>query len=163
MGFRLLRSQPDAQLPGCRVVESSHASVRSIEYEFGGERFSLNPSALVLLAVAVGIVGGIYGVGGGAIIAPYLMAILGLPAYTVAGAALLGTLVTSVAGVAGFAMLGQMPDWKLGMLLGAGGLAGSYFGARLQKRLPERSIRGFVAIVVLAIAIGYTAQFFLTL
>ena len=54
-----------------------------------------------------------------------------------------------------------MPDWKLGLLFGAGGLAGSYFGARLQKRLPERWIRGFVAIVVLAIAVSYTVEFFL--
>ena len=55
---------------------------------------------IVLLSFVVGIVGGIYGIGGGAIIAPFFIAIYGLPVYTVAGAALMGTFVTSVAGVA---------------------------------------------------------------
>jgi uncharacterized protein len=161
MGIRLLRRHSETQRPGGRVVESSHASTNCIEYNFGGEQFSLNPWALVLLSVIVGIVGGIYGVGGGAIIAPYLMGILQLPAYTVAGAALLATLVTSIAGVAGFAALGQMPDWRLGLLFGAGGLAGSYVGARLQKRLPEPWIRTIVATLVIAIAVGYSVEFFL--
>ena len=161
MGIRLLRSQPASAIAGPAIVKACHASARRIEYDFGGEHFSLSPIALAGMAVVVGVVGGIYGVGGGAIIAPYLMAILRLPAYTVAGAALAGTLLTSIAGVAGFAILGQTPDWQLGLLFGAGGLAGSYFGARLQKRVPERWIRSFVAVAVIAIAAGYTAEFFL--
>ena len=163
MGVRLLSSRPDAPACGGAVVGASSISVHRIDYEYGGEKFSLNPAALVALALVVGVVGGIYGVGGGAIIAPYLMAILGLPAYTVAGAALVGTFVTSIAGVAGFAVLGQMPDWRLGLLFGAGGFAGSYWGARLQKRLPERWIRLLVAVLVLAISGAYTAQFFVAI
>jgi uncharacterized membrane protein YfcA len=163
MGVRLLSSRPDAPACGGAVVGASSISVHRIDYEYGGEKFSLNPAALVALALVVGVVGGIYGVGGGAIIAPYLMAILGLPAYTVAGAALVGTFVTSIAGVAGFAVMGQVPDWRLGLLFGAGGFAGSYWGARLQKRLPERWIRLLVAVLVLAISGAYTAQFFVAI
>lgn len=40
------------------------------------------------LSFVVGIVGGIYGIGGGAIIAPFFVTFFGLPVYTVAGAAL---------------------------------------------------------------------------
>ena len=40
------------------------------------------------------------GIGGGAIMAPFFVSVFGLPVYTVAGAALMGTLITSVAGVA---------------------------------------------------------------
>ena len=47
----------------------------------------------------MGIIGGIYGIGGGAIIAPFLVAFFHLPVYAVAGAALMGTFVTFIAGV----------------------------------------------------------------
>jgi uncharacterized membrane protein YfcA len=133
------------------------------------EGSSLRPAAIVPVALAVGVIGGIYGVGGGAIIAPFAMTILGLPARVVAGAALLGTLATSIAGVASFEILGRttlaagtavQPDWALGLLFGAGGLLGGYFGARLQKYLPERGIRLFLGLLVMSLALAYTAGFF---
>ncbi len=133
------------------------------------ESSSLRPAAIVPPALMVGVIGGIYGVGGGAIIAPFAMTILGLPARVVAGAALFGTFVTSVAGVASFEILGRtalaagaavQPDWALGLLLGAGGLMGSYLGARLQKHLPERWIRLFLGLLILGLALGYIAGFF---
>jgi uncharacterized protein len=58
-----------------------------------------------LLSLAVGVIGGIYGVGGAAIIAPFLVAILGLSITEIAGAAFMSTLITSVAGIAAFEML----------------------------------------------------------
>lgn len=44
----------------------------------------------MVLCFIVGIVGGIYGIGGGAIVAPFLVTFFGLPVYTVAGATLMG-------------------------------------------------------------------------
>lgn len=135
------------------------------------ERTSFKPVPMAGVALFVGIIGGIYGVGGGAMIAPFAMTVLRLPARTVAGAALLGTLVTSVAGVAAFELLsltrfpaGAMvqPDWALGLLFGAGGLLGSYFGARLQKYWPERWIRLFLALLVTGLALTYIVRFFVT-
>ena len=54
-------------------------------YEFLGETFTFNVPALFLLALVVGLIGGTYGIGGGAIIAPFLAAIFKLPMYTIAG------------------------------------------------------------------------------
>ena len=59
---------------------------------------------LVLLAAAVGCVGGIYGIGGGSILAPVLTG-TGRPPSEVAPAALASTFVTSVAGVVTFTLL----------------------------------------------------------
>ncbi len=127
-----------------------------------------HPAAMTAVAAATGVIGGIYGVGGGAIIAPFAMTILRLPARAVAGAALLGTLVTSAAGIAAFEMLSRtalaggaavQPDWTLGLMLGAGGLAGGYCGARLQKHLPERWIRLLLGVVLAGIAAAYILGF----
>jgi hypothetical protein len=43
-------------------------------------------------------------------------------------------------------------------LFGAGGLLGTYCGARLQKHLPERLIRVALAVIVCAIALSYAAR-----
>ena len=163
LGVRLLRA-PSAErergIPPGTFVKTLLVSPRRIAYEFHGRTFAFHPAALFLLALVVGVVGGIYGVGGGAIIAPFLVAVLDLPVYTIAGAALMATFVTSIAGVAAFALLGMPPDWLLGALFGLGGLAGSYAGASLQKYVPERWIRLFLAVVVTVLALSYTAQFF---
>ena len=115
---------------------------------------------LVALAVAVGCVGGIYGIGGGSILAPVLIG-SGRPPADVAPAALASTFVTSVAGVVTFMILSihqhavVAPDWPTGLALGVGGLAGAYTGARLQKRLPDVLIRRIVGILVIAIGVRY--------
>jgi hypothetical protein len=119
----------------------------------------VNSMMLTLVALPVGIIGGIYGVGGAAIIAPFAVTIMHLPARKIAGPALLGTLITSIGGIASFIIAAKGPDWSLGLLFGLGGLAGSYCGARLQKHLPERWIRLSLAILVLATAVSYISQF----
>ena len=112
--------------------------------------------ALIALAALVGCVGGIYGIGGGSILAPILIG-AGRRAAEVAPAALASTFVTSVAGVITFTVLSLhqhgsvAPDWPTGVALGAGGLAGGYTGARVQSRLPDALIRRLVGILVFAI------------
>ena len=75
-------------LPAEAVVKTVRFSLSRVEYEFWGERFSFSTPAMFILAVVVGIIGGTYGIGGGAIIAPFCVAVFHLPVYTVAGAAL---------------------------------------------------------------------------
>ena len=115
---------------------------------------------LVLLALVVGCVGGIYGIGGGSIIAPVLIS-TGRPAADVAPAALASTLVTSVAGVVTFTILSAQahgsvaPNWPTGVALGVGGLVGSYLGARLQSRLPDHLIRRLLGVLEVAVGIRF--------
>jgi uncharacterized protein len=118
------------------------------------------PPVLITLAAVVGCVGGIYGIGGGSILAPILIG-TGRRAADVAPAALASTFVTSVAGVVTFGILALhqhgsvAPDWPTGIALGAGGLAGAYTGARIQSRLPETAIRRIVGVLVVAIGVRY--------
>jgi uncharacterized membrane protein YfcA len=115
---------------------------------------------LVLLAAVVGTIGGIYGIGGGSILAPILIS-AGRSPKEVAPAALAATFVTSVAGVITFLILSAhhhgpvAPDWPTGIALGIGGLAGAYTGARVQHRLPEMLIRRVLGVLVAAIGARY--------
>ena len=138
------KSRVASGLPPEAVVKTVSVSFTRIEYEFWGERFSYSTIAMFFLAFAVGIIGGTYGIGGGAIIAPFCVAVFHLPVYTIAGAALMGTLITSVAGVVFYSVIpakagmSTSPDWLLGFLFGAGGFVGIYLGARFQKFVPKR-------------------------
>ena len=112
------------------------------------------------LALVVGTVGGIYGIGGGSILGPILVG-LGFTVTEVAPAALAATFLTSLAGVATFAALsidgsGNIaPDWIVGIGLGVGGLGGSYLGASLQERVSEGVLRLALGLLALALGVRY--------
>jgi uncharacterized membrane protein YfcA len=161
-----LHSRTAAGLPPEAVVKTVSFSFSRIEYEFWGERFSFSVPAMFLLAFVVGVIGGTYGIGGGAIIAPFCVAVFHLPVYTVAGAALLGTFITSVVGVIFYSLLPAVnglptsPDWALGFLFGLGGFAGMYIGARLQKYVPQKIIKVLLGLMILSLALRYIQQYF---
>jgi uncharacterized membrane protein YfcA len=147
-------------LPPAARVRTVSWGFKQVAYEFLGETFYFNVPALFLLALVVGLIGGTYGIGGGAIIAPFLAAIFKLPMYTIAGAALLGTLVTSVAGVGIYYAIGIHPDLLLGALFGIGGFCGMYIGARLQKFVSGKVIRIGLGLVISSLALRYIVGFF---
>ena len=115
---------------------------------------------LVGLSLAVGVVGGIYGIGGGSILAPLLVS-MGLSVRAVAPAALASTYLTSAAGIATYAVLsirgeGNIaPDWILGLFVGAGGLIGGYVGASMQGRIAEQALRRGLGVLALALGVRY--------
>jgi uncharacterized membrane protein YfcA len=160
-----LRSGPWGDVsPGSAVVEIGRVSLWRVEYEFGGTQHSFSIPAVFLLSLVVGVIGGIYSIGGGSIIAPFLVTVFELPVYTVAGATIIGTFVTSVLGVAFYEILAATPlgeqvtvgpDWFLGTVMGIGGLAGTYVGARLQRFLPDFWIRTILGILVTLLALRY--------
>jgi uncharacterized membrane protein YfcA len=161
-----LKAKVSAGLPAEAVVRTTSFSLNRVEYEFWGQRFSYNPWGMLALAFAVGVIGGTYGIGGGAIIAPFCVAVFNLPVYTVAGAALMGTFLTSIAGVFFYSVMPAQagittrPDWLLGFLFGVGGFAGMYLGARLQKYVPQKLIKTMLGAIIIVLAGQYILQLF---
>ncbi|WP_246238640.1 TSUP family transporter [Acrocarpospora corrugata] len=119
--------------------------------------------AIGLLAVVVGMAGGMYGIGGGSLLGPILVG-RGLPVAGVAPAALASTFVTSIAGALTFGVLSLTttgdiaPEWALGLVCGLGGLIGGYVGAHLQPRLPETGLRLLLGGLAIAVAGMYAVQ-----
>ncbi len=155
-----------AGMPADAVVKTVLFSLSRVEYEFWGERFSFSTPAMFFLACVVGVIGGTYGIGGGAIIAPFCVAVFHLPVYTVAGAALLGTFITSIAGVFFYSVIpvkagmATAPDWLLGFLFGAGGFFGMYLGARAQRFVPQNFIKLSLGLIITFLALNYIIQYF---
>ena len=136
-------------------------SLNQYKFEFQDEVYNCSTSGIFILSLIVGLVGGIYGIGGGAIIAPFLVAIYRLPVYAIAGATLLGTLVTSIAGVLFYQIIAPFyetttmtvsPDWALGALFGFGGLFGIYLGAKVQRFVQVKWLKLLLGLIILFVA-----------
>lgn len=154
--------------PGRPCIRTLSWSLSCTEYEFFGERFRFHTTGLFVLSLVVGLVGGVYGIGGGAIIAPFIVSFFGLPIHTIAGATLMGTCVTSVGGVLFYEFFGPYvalpgqsvrPDWLLGFLFGIGGFVGMYVGARAQKYVPSSIIRPTLAIIIFGLGLRYVLAY----
>ncbi len=172
IAFKLLKeafnSRAAATIDSCSLndkVEETSIELKTTRFKFKNAAYSFSTANLLGLALAVGIIGGVYGIGGGSIIAPFLITFFRLPVYAIAGAVLLGTLVSSVAGVIFYSLIPingavATPDWLLGILFGVGGLVGMYLGARVQKYVPEKWIKLMLGAVIMIVAAKYILKFF---
>lgn len=151
------------------LIRTVDISWRRYTYEFYGEVFSLNIIRLFIFLLIIGVVGGAYGIGGAAIVAPFLLTFFGLPVYTIAGATLTANFVTSIAGVLFYVLMAPFykntgisisPDWGLGILLGLGGFMGIYLGAVTQRYFPARLIKVTLALISLLLALKYILKVF---
>lgn len=148
------------------VVEISEFSTRRIAYTFQGETHSCPTIGIFMISLIAGIFGGAYGVGGAAIIAPFIVSWFRLPVHTISGATLMGAFLTSVAGVLFYTLIAPYfpqqsvaPDWMLGLLFGIGGMAGVYCGARCQKHAPAAAIKWMLCIITIGTAIKYMLEY----
>jgi len=107
-------------------------------------------SPRVLLAgLAVGILTGFFGVGGGFLVVPALVLVLGLPMRAAVGTSLIVIALNAAAALAGHLRYGGI-DVTVTLLFIAGGAGGSLVGSRLSGRVDERRLRqGFAGMVVL--------------
>jgi len=123
----------------------------------------LSSRAIVGLALGVGVVGGVYGIGGGSILSPLLVG-SGMTVAVAAPSSLAATFVTSIIGALTFAVLSLFahgsigPDWPIGIACGLGGLVGGYLGARLQPHLPERALRLLLGCLALGVGGLYLVE-----
>ena len=103
---------------------------------------------LVLIGAAGGALSGFFGVGGGIVLVPLILLMIG-PTRRVAHATSLGAIVAlSAAGMVGFAISDQV-HWIAGLTLGAGGVVGGAVGAHYMNRLSARALKLIFAVVLI--------------
>jgi uncharacterized membrane protein YfcA len=161
------------------------ADWREIRFAHGETTHAFTVLPMLALSFVVGVIGTAYGIGGGSFMVPLCLAVWRLPLHAIAGttpvrrrkrapvavwrlplhaiagATLTATLLTSAIALVAYSWLpapagvAVRPDWALGVAFGAGGLVGTYLGARMQKRVPQRTLKGFLALLLLGLAIHY--------
>lgn len=105
---------------------------------------------MVLGGVLVGIGASFTGLGGGFLIVPLLLT-LGYPAQKAVGTSFLAILVISVSALVAHNRLANV-DYRLGILLGIGGILGAQVGARLLENVATGSFKRIFAGVLVGLA-----------
>ncbi|QJE74470.1 sulfite exporter TauE/SafE family protein [Aerophototrophica crusticola] len=132
-----------------------HTWLHGLPFKMRFPRSRLYISAL--LPAGIGFVGGILvaimGIGGGFLLVPAMIYILGMPTGLVAGTSLFQIIFST--GMAAFlqAATNQTVDIVLAMLLLVGGVIGAQFGTRAGARLRGEQARALLALMVMAVAV----------
>jgi uncharacterized membrane protein YfcA len=102
-------------------------------------------------ALGVGLITGFFGVGGGFVIVPALVLVLG---FGIREATATGLLVISINALAALAVRGpEYLDWAIALPMAFGAVAGSYGGAMIAPRMPRERLRQAFAALMVAAAV----------
>ena len=107
---------------------------------------------VALIGVVAGFMSGYVGVGGGFIMVPLFVSMLGIPMRLASGTSLTAVCILAIPGVIEQAVLGNI-DYMVGVAMMIGSIPGAIVGANLVKRVPERALRLAFALFLLLMAV----------
>lgn len=122
-----------------------------VKFRASGLYISVIPPLLV--GMSVGVLAAIMGVGGGFIMVPAMIYLLGMPTKVVIGTSLFQILIVSAFTTMMHAITNQSVDVMLALLLIVGGVIGAQIGTQLGARLKAEQLRILLALLVLAVAV----------
>jgi uncharacterized membrane protein YfcA len=111
---------------------------------------------LILIGIAAGVLAGLFGVGGGIIIVPSLIFLLGMSQHTATGTSLVALLLpVGILGVWNYFRSGQISfdDVKYGLIVAGGLFVGTFFGTKLSLQLSDDVLRKVFAVFLVLIAL----------
>lgn len=121
-------------------------------WRFYASGLYISPLAPLLLGMFVGVLTMLLGVGGGFILVPAMLYILGMGTQTVVGTSLFQTLFTTAVATMVHATTTKAVDIVLTILLLLGSVIGAQLGARFAARARPEYLRLLLAVIVLAVA-----------
>lgn len=113
---------------------------------------------IVGLAVGVGFLGAVLGVGGGFMLVPALIYGFGVPTAVVVGTSLFQILVTMLGATLLHAVTNHSVDAVLALVLVLGSVVGTPLGARMGRKLPNESFRLLLAVLILGVAARFAFE-----
>ena len=139
--------------PAGRGKLHQHNWLHGLPFKMRFRRSKLYISALLPLGVGffVGVLSAIMGVGGGFVMVPAMIYLLGMPTSVVVGTSLFQIIFVTANATIFQATLNQTVDVLLALLLLAGGVVGAQFGTKIGARLKGEQLRGLLAAMVLAV------------
>ena len=140
------------RMPG-KVTRREHLWVHRLPFKVKFRASHLYISVIPPLAVGflVGVLAAIMGVGGGFIMVPAMIYIIGMPTKVVVGTSLFQSVFLTAFTTMAHAVTNQSVDMLLALLLILGGVIGAQIGARLTVRLKAEELRILLAVLVLTV------------
>jgi uncharacterized membrane protein YfcA len=123
-----------------------------LKMRFYTSRLYISAVLPFMLGLAIGALSAILGVGGGFVMVPAMIYLLGMPTIVTIGTSSFHILVVAANVTVLQAITNQTVDIVLAMLLILGSVVGTPVGTRLATRLPGFGLRGALAVTILGVA-----------
>ncbi len=158
----LMRSRQPGGAPIRRAHVHSwvHGLPFKMKFRASGLYISVIPPALI--GAAVGFLAAIMGVGGGFILVPAMIYLLGMPTKVVIGTSLFQIIFVSAFTTVMHAVTSQTVDMMLALLLILGGVVGAQIGTRVGVRLKAEQLRILLSLLVLTVSIRIAVDLLVT-
>lgn len=141
--------RPDAPVKRARQHGWAHKMPFKMKFRASGLYISVIPPLMV--GAFVGFLAAIMGVGGGFIMVPAMIYLLGMPTKIVIGTSLFQIIFVTAFTTVMHAVTSQTVDMALALLLIVGGVVGAQIGARIGVRLRAEQLRILLSLLVLAV------------
>ena len=150
-----LRALQRAKKPGAKITRRKHGWVSTLPFKMKFRVSGLYISVIPPLMVgwAVGVLAGIMGVGGGFIMVPAMIYMLGMPTKVVIGTSLFQIIFVATFTTLSHAITNETVDVVLALFLLIGGVIGAQFGTRIGLKMKAEQLRVLLAVLVLAVCI----------
>lgn len=158
-----LRALHRSRLPSKPRRRNQHGWVHRLPWKMKFRASGLYISVIppILVGVAVGVLGAIMGVGGGFIMVPAMIYVLGMPTKVVVGTSLFQITFLSAYTTLIHAVSSNTVDIMLAVLLIVGGVVGAQIGTGLGAKLKAEQLRILMAALVLAVCAKLALDLFL--
>ena len=143
-----------ARQPGARRRRlHQHTWFHGLPFKVRFRRSKLYISALLPLGLGfgIGVLSAILGIGGGFLIVPAMIYVLGMPTSVVPGTSLLQTVFIAASVTVLQALTNQTVDALLALIMLLGGVVGVQYGARYGAKLRGEYLRVLLALLILAV------------
>jgi len=108
--------------------------------------------ALPGIGLAAGFFSALFGVGGGTIVVPLLVLLLGYSTRWATGTSLAAIGVTALFGMAAYGALGEV-SWADAALVGFPAMGGTFLGTWAQQRIPVRTLTLLLSVLLVGVAV----------
>ena len=152
--WQTLRAQKSGvPLPARKRRHHPMVASLPLRWRFYRSGLYISPLAPLLLGVFTGILTMLMGIGGGFVLVPAMLYILGMSANVVVGTSLFQILFVTMATTMMHALTTRAVDIVLAALLLVGSVSGAQVGAQLAQRIPAEKLRFVLAAIVLLVAL----------
>lgn len=137
---------------GVNTIQLSHGRLTFI---YTGQRFDIHIAYPILAGFLIAMVAAIFGVGGGFLLVPFMVSMLGMPMHIVPATAAIPIFIGGSVSITNYLKLGAQPDYNTLILLAIGGMVGALLGPKLNSLSNEYWLKMALGVIVFSIGLKY--------
>lgn len=145
---------PAGPVPGLAVT-GTRFSGGALSFDYGDSRFRVPVWSPLLAGAGIAMAASIFGVGGGFLLVPYMVAVLGMPMHIIPATAAIAIGIALVMSIGNFVALGAQIDVGLLIPLAIGTVIGAMSGPQVNRALRNGILQAVMAVIVAAIGLYY--------